>query len=158
MVTLNDDQTNGKKVFGYEAFALQITKLDAQEFNGQTFIVELGSAAEAMNSTQIRENELITSETVMSMISSATASVSIPRDIVNEIEVFHCKSSNSSQQRISYSVFLLSDILFQTFNQSQFKADSIIVSARLNCLGNEVLSSPILTTFRTHYQVGSNKL
>ena len=139
-------------MFGYETYALQIQQLDPLEFNGQTLIVDLGSVAEAMNSTQIQENELITSETVMSVVTNATASVSIPRDLVNGLENCQAEVSNSSQQRLSYSVFL-SDILFQTFNQSQFKVGSIIVSARLNCLGNDVLTSPIQTSFRTDSQV-----
>ena len=107
-----------------------------------------------MNITQIKENELITSEVVMSAISNATASVSISRDLINGQDNCQSESSNSSQQRLSYSVFL-SDILFQSLNQSQFKVGSVILSARLNCLanGSEYLSSPIQTTFRTHSQV-----
>ena len=154
LVTLNENKTDGKTVFGYETYALQIQKLDPLEFKGQTFTVDLGSVADTMNITQIKENELITSEVVMSAISNATASVSISRDLVNGRDNCQSEASNSSQQRLSYSVFL-SDILFQSLNQSQFKVGSIILSARLNCLANdsEFLSSPIQTTFRTHSQV-----
>ena len=154
MVPLDENTTDSKTVFGYETYALQIQDLDPLEFNGQTFIVDLGSVEQTMNVTQIEKSDLITSELVMSVVTSATASISIPDSLITGTGMGNCQIevSNSSQQRLSYSVFL-SDILFQGFNQSRFKLGSIIVSARLNCLGNDVLSSPIQTNFRTQTQV-----
>ena len=154
MVPLDENTTNSKTVFGYETYALQIQDLDPLEFNSQTFIVDLGSVEQALNNTQIQKSDLITSELLMSVVTNATASVFISRNIINGTKNNNCQreTSNSSQQRLGYSVFL-SDILFQGFNQSQFRVGSIIVAARLNCLGNNSLTSPVQINFRTHVHV-----
>ena len=151
MVVLDENKTEA--VFGYEEYALQVQDIDPVDFTGQRFVVDLGSVEEALNSTRITKNDLNTTS-LMSLVTNATASITIQKSLVNQTR--HCRTEglNSSQQRLSYSVFL-SDILFQSFTLSQNKVanGSIIVSARLNCLESDVLDSPIQTTFRTHSQV-----
>ena len=154
MVVLTNE-TNNKTIFGFVTYALQVQEFDPLKFNGQMFTVNLGSVEEAMNSTGIQEKDLITSEIVMSVLTNATASVRIPSDLIHEMGYTdnNCQveSLNSSQHRLGYSVFL-SDILFQSLTQSQYRVGSIIISVRLKCLESN-LTMPIQTTFRTDSQV-----
>lgn len=152
MVILSENETDGKTVFGYETYALQVQELNLLQFNGQMFTVDLGSVEEALNTKRILEDDLNTSEILMSILANATASVTVPSNLIDETEYAQILNVNSSYQRLSYSVFL-SDILFQSVNQSQYKIGSIIISARFNFLGNSTLKSAIQTTFRTHPQV-----
>lgn len=152
MVILSENKTNDKTVFGYERYALQVQQLDLLQFNGQIFTVDLGSFKEALNTTRILEDDLNTSEILMSVLENATASVTVPSNFIDESEYAQILGENSSHQRLSYSVFL-TDILFQSVNQSQYNIGSIIVSVRFNFSGNDTFKSPIQTTFRTHPQV-----
>ena len=152
---MNENET--ETVFGYEKYALQVQDIDPEEFSGQTFIVDLGSVEEALNSTGITPSDLNTTS-LMSLVKTATASVTIQGSLINQTRSCQMEGFNTSQQRLSYSVFL-SDILFQSANQSRYKVAnrSIIVSLRLNCSEHIVLDSPIKTTFRTHIQVMNTK-
>ena len=152
MVILSENKTDGKTVFGYERYALQVQQLNLLQFNGQMFTVDLGSFEEALNTTRILEEDLNTSEILMSVLVNATTSVIVPSNFIDESEYAQILGVNSSHQRLSYSVFL-SDILFQSVNQSQYNVGSIIVSVRFNILGNGTFKLPIQTTFRTHPQV-----
>ena len=152
-VVINENET--ESVFGYEKYALQVQNIDPVDFSGQIFVVDLGSVEEALNSTRITQDDLnITS--LMSLVTNATATVRIQKSLINQTGYCQTEGFNASQQRLSYSVFL-SDILFQSFNRSDNKVanGSIIVSTRLNCPENDVLNSPIQTTFRTYSQVSN---
>ena len=158
-VVLNENET--ETVFGNEKYALQVQDIDPVEFSGQTFIVDLGSVEEAINSRGITPSDLDTAS-LMALVTNATASITLQKSLINQTKSCQVDGLNASQQteqRLSYSVFL-SDILFQSLNQSKDKVanGSIIVSTRLNCSENTVLDSPIKTTFRTHSQVIKNKL
>ena len=153
MVALHENETD--VVFGYEKYALQIQDVDPAVFSGQRFIVDLGSVEEALNSKRITENDLNT-VSLMSLVTNATAYVTVRKSLINQTRYCRMDGFNESQQRLSYSVFL-SDVLFQSFNLSQNKVanGSIIVAARLQCLQDDVLDSPIQTMFRTHSQVNN---
>ena len=144
--------TNNQTVFAFETFALQIQDLDPQEYQGQTFSVDLGSVEEAMNMEQnIEEGDLVTSETVMEVVTGATASMQLPEDLLESLDscTFTINSNliSATPQRLSYSVFL-SDVLFQNLNQSHLKIGSIIVAARLKCADNTTLNTSVQSTFQ----------
>ncbi len=150
----NDD----KLVLGYDTYALQLQDIDLSKFNGQTFTVNLGSVENALDSERSVRSSLKTSERVMQILDNSTAAVQIPEDFSESLD--ECNSDQlsmeaslpSSQQRLSYSVFL-TDILFQSRNQSRFDIGSIIVSTRLRCAENSTLLNPITIIFRTIEQV-----
>ena len=144
--------TNNQTAFAFETFALQIQELDPQEYQGQTFSVDLGSVEEAMNMEQnIEEGDLVTSETVMEVVTGATASMQLPEDLLERLDSCTSKTNSNlisaSPQRLSYSVFL-SDVLFQNLNQSHLKIGSIIVAARLKCAENTTLNTSVRSTFQ----------
>ena len=143
---------NNQTVFAFETFALQIQELDPQEYQGQSFSVDLGSVEEATKMEQrIEEGDLLTSETVMEVVTGATASMQLPEDLLESLDscTFATNSNFTSvtPQRLSYSVFL-SDILFQNLNQSHLKIGSIIVAARLKCVDNATLNTSVQSTFQ----------
>lgn len=144
-----------KLVLGYDTYALQLQDIDLSRFNGQTFTVNLGSVENAIDSEGIASSSLKTSERVMKVLDSSTAAVQIPKDFsesLDECDVGRTSTRPLLQQRLSYSVFL-TDILFQSQNQSRFDVGSIIVSTRLRCAENSTLLNPITMVFRTINQV-----
>ena len=141
------NDTNNRTVFALKTFALQIQELNPQEYQGQTFSVDLGSVEEAMKLEQrIGEGDLRTSETVMEAVTNATASIQLPENLLES-----CNNTNMTlvvtPQRLSYSVFVL-DVLFQNLNQTHLKIGSIIVAARLKCADNATLNVIIQSTFQ----------
>ena len=153
-VVLNE--TEDRTVFGYPTYALQVQNIDSVKVGGHALTVDLGSVDEALNSGQIiSEEDLITGESLMSMLTNATASVYIPTDsLVNNVNSCTLEMLNTSQQtRLSHSVFL-SDILFQTnFGNNNFSIGSIIIAARIQCLDGIFLPMPVRTTFRVNPKV-----
>ena len=126
-------------VFGFDTYALQLQDVD-DLFNGQTFSVNLGSVEDALQSEDGFSDSLVTSEMVMDVLVKSTASVYLPDSF------FSMLTNNTNRSRLSYSVFL-TDILFQSRNQSSFDIGSIIVSTRLNNVAT--LLNPIQLSFRT---------
>ena len=148
--TLAVNETEDRVVFGYSTYALQIQSIDSMKLSGHALTVNLGSVKEAINSGQINKEDLITGEGLMSLLTNATASVYIPT--FNNVNSCHLELLNTSQQRLSHSVFL-SDILFQSHIRNNYSVGSIIVSARTQCLEDVFLPVPITATFRTNPQV-----
>ena len=160
-------------VFSFNTFALQVQDINPEKFNGQDFLVFLGTVEQAMNITLGFEEDslvtvndasdtgasgdgdadLVTSESDMQ--EDTTATIQLPSTVFDDLE--NCTGSednglsvSSSLQRLSYSVFL-SDVLFQPENRTRYKVGSIVVSARIRCAltGNKSLSLPIRTNFLT---------
>ena len=144
-------------VFSYTTFSLQVQQIDVSTFNGQTFIVALGSYEHATNgSEQINQENLITANAIFNSTDAyilnhtedATASIQLPPSLSEELLRCSDRGNSSNRfQRLSYSVFLR-DSFFQPRNRSQFKVTSIILAPRFHCT-LENLSIPIQTTFQT---------
>ncbi len=132
---------NDSLSFGLNNYALNLQDIDFNKFREQTLAVNLGSVEDALISGGELGNSLkITSE---ESLANSTAAIQLPDRFLESNE--QCSQSNRSNiQRLSYSVFL-SNILFQSLNQSQFDIGSIIVSARVRCAVN---SKPVTTYFR----------
>ena len=150
--------TANKTVFALKVFALQIQTLDTEEYQGQTFSIDLGSVEEAIQLKQKMEQEnLITSDMVMDAVTGATASIQLPENLLESLNSGNLTSTNATAQRLSYSVFL-SDTLFQNVNQSHLKIGSIIVAARLKDADNTTLNTSIQITFQTNRKVRTTEL
>ena len=103
-VPLSDNATNNREVYTLDNFAIQVQDVDRDNFEGETFSVDLGTVEEAINRTnEIDENRLVT---MMEALSNATASLQVPSTIFND-------GSNKTTRRLSFSVFT-TDTLFQT--------------------------------------------
>lgn len=158
-----DNTTDNITTLAFNTYAVQIQEVDPNNFAGQTFAVNLGSVEQAMNiSGAIAQEALVTLDGVSVNdnrrkrqstnrdVENATASVQLTSDIFD-----NCVTNESSEvsivvsQRLSYSVFV-SDILFQTENESSIAVGSIVVAVRLRCqLANEtMLSMPVRSTFQ----------
>ena len=168
-------------VFSYDTFALQVKDIDTENFNGQAFLVVLGSVEQAMNISLsgIEEDSLITVDSVsdstrvkraaddsgVDLITNVqedtTASIQLPSTLFNELE--NCSDPDENvqfnitsvgNQRLSYSVFL-NDVLFQPENRTRYKVGSIVVAARIRCAltGNTSLTLPVRTSFLTSEEV-----
>lgn len=148
----NDSFDDDKIIFGFKKFALQLQDIDPDVFKGQTLTVDVGSVEDALDSEERFGNSLKTSEMVMKVLENSTAAVHLPHSFFSSImECMEDDDSNSGQLRLSYSVFL-TDILFQSRNQS-VDIGSIIVTTRLRCAKNVTLPNPISILFRTIEQV-----
>lgn len=152
----NDSVNATPPVFAFRTFAIQIQPIDPDTFQGQTFTVDLGSVEESMNITgNIPEESLRTSDKAGTTTKRETASIELPKDLLNDLSL--CSSSNSSsssnQNRFSFSVFL-SDILFQNPEQSHLELGSVIVAARASCANSTTkLRTPIQVAFRFNKEV-----
>lgn len=152
-ITLNETDSEGRTVFGYSTYALQIQSVEPMKVGGNALTVNLGSVDEALNSGQISEENLINGENLMSVLANATASVYIPTDsLVNSVNSCALELLNTPQQRLSHSIFL-SDILFQSHIKNNYSIGSIIIAARIQCLDGAFLPMPVRTTFRTNPKV-----
>ncbi len=146
-------------------------EVDPNSFNGQTFIVNLGSVEQAMNSSGVIEQEsLVTIDAAPNDISGrrrrtaglsqndtveSTASLQLtPRVFENCASNESSNSSSVVSQRLSYSVFV-SDVLFFPENRTLNEVGSIVVSVRLRCqLANKTtLVVPVKSTFRVSQMV-----
>ena len=139
--------------YGFDTFALQLQDIDLSLFNGQTFSVNLGSVEDAINLNNSIEDFLKTSEMVTKVLENTTASVQLPINFLDSAQ--ECANTSMVEQlRLSYFVFL-TDILFQSKNQSRLDIGSIVVAARLRCADNTSFnfSNPIKVAFRTVKQV-----
>lgn len=148
----NNSSDDNKLLLGYDTYALQLQNIDPDKFKGQTFTVNLGSVENALQSDEKFQDSLKTSEMVMKVLDNSTAAVQLSDNFFNTIsgcsDADLSSTSTSTRQRLSYSVFL-TDILFQSFNQSRFDIGSIIVSTRLRCAVNVTLINPIILIFQT---------
>lgn len=156
-VILSENDTTNQTTFSRETFAIQIQNIDPKTYRGHSFSVDLGSVEDALNITeQIPEESLITSETLMEALTTATASVLLPEDLLNNENSCNNETSlafASTPRRLSHSLFL-SDVLFQSEEQNQLMLGSIIISARTRCIGtNTTLNSPVTVNFRTNSMV-----
>ena len=142
--TSSNDSGQDGVFFGFDTYALLLQDIDPDFFNGQTFSVNLGSVEDALQSEGDLGDSLVTSEMVMDILVKSTASVYLPDSFLDEVE------NDTNMLRLSYSMFL-TDVLFQSPNQSGFDIGSIIVSARLR---NTTLLNPVQVAFRTARMVG----
>ena len=129
--------------FTQKTYALQVNDINTNNFNGQTFSVNVGSVQEAMSiSRKIREEAIQEIEGNKRFL-NRTASVQVPASIFEEL------GQNSGQERLSYAVFVR-DTLFQSSdeNQSNLTVGSIIVALRVNRTSTGMLSTPINVTFQ----------
>ena len=145
---MSQNTTDNRSVFNFDTFALQVEKIDPNSFNGQTFVVDLGSVEEAVNISQgIDEDSLVTTDGILDILTDATASVKLPSTFLDNCTDPETMSEVS--RRLSYSVFV-SDVLFQPENRTRYKVGSIIVAAKTTCSSmNNISSSPIQATFLT---------
>ena len=138
---------DNKTVFTFNTFAISIQEFDiSNDFDGQSFSVNLGSVENAMGiSGAIPKNNLTTSD-AMDVSTGATASLQLPNDI------FMSCSLSGTQRRVSYSVFLF-DVLFRNEIQHRngLRVGSIILAPRLPC--NAILATPITVSFQTNRTV-----
>ena len=137
-------------IFGFDTYALQLQDVDPHLFNGQTFTVNLGSVEDALQSNGNLGASLNTSEMVMNiLVNHTTSSVKLPENFfTGSMNRSMENGSNSTDElRLSYTVFL-TDILFQSPNQSSFDIGSIILSTRLSS-EVELNLGPIEVSFRT---------
>ena len=148
--TSSNDSGQDGVVFGFDTFALQLQDIDPNSFNGQTFSVNLGSVEDALQSEGGLGDSLVTSETVMDILVKSTASVYLPESFLENVD--NLLANDTDMLRLSYSVFL-TDVLFQSPNQSGFDIGSIIVSSRLSY---STLLKPVQVSFRTARMVYSN--
>ena len=134
-------------IFGFDTYALLLQDVDPDFFDGQTFTVNLGSVEEALQSDSTLGASLNTSEMVMDILVITTSSVKLPENFFTGSmnRSMENGSDNTNELRLSYTVFL-TDILFQSPNQSRFDIGSIIVSTRLS---SEIELNPIEVSFRT---------
>lgn len=147
-----------KVVYGFDTFALQLQDIDPNLFNGQTFSVNLGSVEDAIESNDGIQDFLKTSEMVITkVLGNTTASIQLPNNFLDSAQ--ECTDTSMLDQpmdqlRLSYFVFL-TDILFQSQNQTRLDIGSIVVAARLRCADNASFnfSNPIKVAFRTVKQV-----
>ena len=133
--------------------------IDPERFNGQTLNIDLGSVEEAMNlGGEIDDDALRTSETAMNVLTNATGTIQTSESLFSYCSQRTMSSVNGPQllQRLSYSVFL-SDVLFQTVNQS-LKIGSLILAARFSCGSNATLMPPITVTLRTNTEVSCHSI
>ncbi len=157
--------TNNLTTLTFNTYAVQIQEVDPDNFAGQTFVVNLGPVAQAMNiSGNIAQESLITLDGVAIDnsrrkrqstgldVQNATASLQLtPLIFENCVSNMSSEASTIVSQRLSYSVFV-SDVLFQTENNiiSNIVVGSIVVAVRLRCqLANKtMLSVPVRSTFQ----------
>lgn len=154
-VEFPENGTENKTAFGFQNFALQVQDIDSERFNGQTFIVDLGSVEEALNNSErIDTDNLVTAETVLNMLDNATASIQVPKRLLNCVD--GANETSGVTQRLSYLVFL-TDILFQAVsNGSSYVTGSIITGIQLGPTFNETLLTTINTTFQINNEVSYN--
>ena len=141
---------NASMQFGFDTFALQLQDIDPDLFNGQTFTVNLGSVEDALQTSGNLGDSLRTSEVVMNILVNSTASVNLPDDFFASSMKRSTEDvlNNTNELRLSYTVFL-TDILFQSQNQS-VDIGSIIVSTRLSSEEADFIpKNPIEVSFRT---------
>ena len=164
------NSTNNQTTLRFDTFAVQIQEIDPNDFNGQTFIVVLGSVEQAMNrSGDISQDSLRTIDGNGSQesqsrrrrlaqedVQNSTAYVQIPSSILDECVSSNVSdlSSTTASQRLSYSVFART-VLFQPENTSISAVGSIVLAARIRCeLANKTrLSVPIRSSFLTNEPV-----
>ena len=160
----NSTTNSTPTVFALGTFALQIQQLDPKDYKGQMFDINLGSLEEAKADNQtIDRGALITSQlepkqesdntdTRGIMNSMTTASLQLPKDLLDSCMHSDTNVNLTQTQRLSYSVFK-SNVLFQNLNQSQLSIGSIIVAARLKCADDLILNSSIKSTFQVNRTV-----
>ena len=141
---------NTSSKFVRQTFALQVQSIDISSLNGETFNVDLGSVAEAMNITgNIEESNLITIENAVNALSNATAAIHISDDLLE-----YCTRGRTNQ-RLGYSVFLF-DTLFRNQNENT-TIGSLIIAARLRC-GENSTHPPVNVTLLSNNEVRSYHL
>ena len=160
----NSTTNSTPTVFALGTFALQIQQLDPKDYKGQMFDINLGSLEEAKADNQtIDRGALITSQleskqesdntdTRGIMNSMTTASLQLPKDLLDSCMHSDTNANLTQTQRLSYSVFK-SNVLFQNLNQSQLSIGSIIVAARLKCADDLILNSSIKSIFQVNRTV-----
>ena len=131
--------------FAQKTYAIQVHDIDTNNFQGQTFSVDLGSVQEAISISSSIQEEAIQTIEGNKVFLNRTASVQVPASLFRDLF-----GQSSGHQRLSYAVFVR-DTLFQSSdeNQSNLTAGSIIVAVRVNgstTTGN--LSTPITVTFQ----------
>ena len=146
---LSTSSNDSGVVFGFDTYALLLQDIHPDLFDGQTFSVNLGSVEDALQSESDLGDSLVTSEMVMDILVKSTASVYLPDSFLEKVE------NDTNMLRLSYSVFL-TDVLFQSPNQSGFDIGSIIVSVRLTNAGVITSLNPMQVSFRTAKTVRSN--
>ena len=140
-----------KVIFGFDTYALQLQDVDPDLFNGQTFTVNLGSVEDALQSDGTLGASLNTSEMVMDvLVNITTSSIKLPENFFTGSmnRSMENDSDSTNELRLSYTVFV-TDILFQSPNQSRFDIGSIVVSTRLSSEVDPVPLNPFQVSFRT---------
>ena len=161
-ISLDVNTTNNQTVFALKTYALQVQDIVNDDFQGQTFRVDLGTVEDTkLIERRIEQSNLVTVDGFDNQ-TNATASVTIPEDILDEYNADSCSNlstnvTNTTPRRLSYSVFL-SDVLFQSVDQSHLRVGSIIMAARLKCSENKTLNMPIKTTFQTDKNVSESAM
>lgn len=145
-VEINNFNTSSNTTkFLQQTFALQVQNIDISSLNGETFNVDLGSVAEAMNITRdIEESDLITIENVVNALSNATAAIHVSEELLE-----YCTRGRTNQ-RLGYSVFL-SDTLFRNQDENT-TVGSLIIAARLRC-GENSTHPPVNVTLLSSNEV-----
>ena len=154
--TVDQNSTSNQTTFSFTTFAVQVQQIDPNRFNGQTFIVDLGSVEQAMNSSgNIEQDALITvddasqpeSRLAQEDVQNSTAFLQLSSAFLDEC-IGSEIGSLSVSQRLSYSVFV-STVLFLPENTILNAVGSIILAARIKC-NKTGLSMP--ATVRTSFQ------
>lgn len=140
--SLAGNTSNNRRILTYNNFALQIEDIDPKTFDGQSFVVNLGSVEEAQMN-KIDEKSLETFDTIVNESNNATASIHIPHTVFDGA-VNSPAEPQSDDHRLSYFVFA-KDLLFRPTNQTHSRIGSIIVSAKTSYRQNDngTLTEPI---------------
>ena len=126
--------TSNETTFTFNTFAIKIQEIDTNNFNGQTFIVNLGPFEQARNLSldfEIDKNTLVTINNDAlaedKNFQNSTASLQLTSSIIEGTRSY--KSSLTSSKRVNYMVFL-KDSLFLPEDRTSIKVGSIIVAVR----------------------------
>ena len=164
LTTVAQNATNNKTTFTFNTFAIQVQEIDPRTFNGQTFIVDLGSFEQVSTVSNVDidvdalitiNNDVLAEERSEEDLTHLTTSLELKPSLFEG-----SRSSNSSSttiQRVSYTVFL-KDSLFLPENVSLNKVGSVIVAVRTSHQYNEsILGMPVRVNFSVNEMVSLMK-
>ena len=156
-------------VYAFDNFGLILEDVDAENFTGEAFSVDLGPVKEA-----VQENGRISEESLIRMataLPNATAAVVVPDSLFDSDTHYqnislHYNSSGSESvsftnntsvhaHRLIFSVFLQNSIFQNEMTDCSKKAiGSIIASFQVNSSMNKLDNASIKATFQENRQVG----
>ena len=133
-IPITDNRT-GTVILAYDSFAVSLQEVNPEEFEMQVFSVNLGRNPFSDDDLKLSEDSLN-----FSPVTSLTASLILPQNLLNSPTVSNCSS-------IARSVFL-SDALYLRRNESFLKVGSVVIEASVVNRTIDELDDPISLTFQ----------